>query len=151
MAELIDAIELQSGVGIDAAALARMCTGSIAGKERFIAESLLLREVLVARAGGRIAGTAIWDRRFFGRPFVWLLGVDPAFRRRGIAARLLGEVATRCTGEPLFTSTNTSNRAMRRMLDQLGFVASGCVDNLDPDDPELFYYRAAACKAAPVG
>jgi ribosomal protein S18 acetylase RimI-like enzyme len=139
--ESSDRLALRAGEPADAAALERMSTGPIAGKRRFIDESLQRRDVVTARAEGELAGYIIWDRAFFGRPFVWLLGIDPRFRRRGIGRRLLREFEVRCAGESLFTSTNESNLAMQRLLEAGGFVRSGRLENLDPGDPEIFYYK----------
>ena len=144
VSETIEGLELRAGKPADAEALAGMSTGSIAGKRRFIEESLQSRIVVTACAGGELAGYVIWDRAFFGRAFLWLLGTDPRFRRRGIGRRLLGEFERRCPGEPLFTSTNRSNRAMQQLLEAAGFVPSGSVENLDPGDPEIFYYKKGA-------
>jgi ribosomal protein S18 acetylase RimI-like enzyme len=71
------------------------------------------------------------------------LGVDPAFRRRGIAARLLAAYERGCIGEPLFVSTNESNHPMHELLNRSGYQRSGSVDNLDPGDPEVFYFKSS--------
>jgi hypothetical protein len=47
----------------------------------------------------------------------------------------------RCATRKLFTSTNESNRAMRDLLAHAGFEPSGVVQNLDPGDPELIYFK----------
>jgi ribosomal protein S18 acetylase RimI-like enzyme len=125
----------------DADALAAISTGSISGKHAFIVDSLARRRVVAARLDGRIVGYIVWDRSFFSRPFVWLLGVDPAFRRRGIATNLLREFERRCRGESLFTSTNESNHPMQTLLCGLGYVPSGRIENIDPGDPELVYFK----------
>lgn len=133
--------ELRRGVADDADAMVEISTGPIAGKRRFIAESIERRDVVVADSGGRIGGYIVWDRAFFGRPFVWLLGVDPAHRRRGIGRRLLGACEAANRGEGLFVSTNHSNLGMQQLLLRCGYLPSGRVDNLDLNDPELFYFK----------
>ena len=42
-------------------------------------------------------------------------------------------------GDRLFVSTNESNATMRELLVRRGYRVSGMVENLDPDDPELFF------------
>lgn len=136
-------IEVRRVRPTDVDAIVRMSTGPIAGKRRFIVESVVRRDVFVASLGDRPVGYIIWDRAFFGRPFVWLVGVEPAFRRRGVAARLMSAFDANCGGEPRFTSTNESNVGMQALLIRLGFIPSGRVDNIDPGDPELFYFKSA--------
>jgi ribosomal protein S18 acetylase RimI-like enzyme len=141
----IDAlVDICSAAPDDAAAIAAISTGHIAEKMPFIVESLARRSVMTARAGGRVVGYVVWDRAFFGRPFVWLLGVDPAFRRQGIATRLLAQFEQHWRGESVFTSTNATNRTMRALLDGLGYRPSGRIDNIDPGDPEMIYCKEIA-------
>jgi ribosomal protein S18 acetylase RimI-like enzyme len=136
-----DTLVFRPGVPGDADDIARISTGPVDGKRPFILDSFGRRSVVVACAGGHIVGYIIWDRAFFGRPFVWLLGVGPGCRRRGIASGLLHAFAEAYPGEGLFTSTNESNHAMQAVLSRSAFVPSGRVENLDPGDPELFYFK----------
>jgi ribosomal protein S18 acetylase RimI-like enzyme len=141
--EVIAPVRVRAAHAGEADALARISTGHIRGKRTFIADSLAARVVRVADIDAAAAGYIIWDRGFFGRPFVWLLGVDPAFRRRGIAGRLLDAFESAWPGETLFTSTNESNIVMQELLTARGYVYSGRVDHLDPGDPERFYCKPA--------
>lgn len=136
--------DLRPASVLDAPVMAQLSTGPIAGKLPFIAESFDRRHVVGAFDGMDVVGYIVWDRTFFGRPFVWLLGVDRAFRRRGLAARLMEEFERACPGEPLFTSTNSSNAPMHALVARLGYVRSGWVENLDPGDPEIFYFKKRA-------
>ncbi len=137
-------IELRALAASEADAIVACSTGHIAAKRPFIVDSFGRRNVVGAFCDGSMAGYMIWDRAFFARPFVWLLGVKPAFRRRGIASWLLRAFAGACPGEALFTSTNESNTAMHALLRDCGYVRSGKVENLDPGDPEIFFYKAPA-------
>ncbi len=143
MPDLIAQLDIRPATPRDISDLVRISTGPIAEKRAFISASITRRSVLLAALDGRTVGYIVWDREFFGRHFVWLLGVDPLYRRRGIAAHLLRIFEARTLGEPLFVSTNASNVAMQALLTSLGFVLSGQVDNLDPGDPELFFFKAA--------
>ena len=100
------------------------------------------RESLVAEIDDQVVGMAIWDREFFGRAFIWMLGVHPNYHRHGVASELIRKIMTLVSGEHLYTSTNKSNVAMQSLCKGLGFVESGYLENLDPGDPEIFFYKA---------
>ena len=100
------------------------------------------RESLVAEIDDQVVGMAIWDREFFGRAFIWMLGVHPNYHRHGVASELIRKIMTLVSGEHLYTSTNKSNDAMQSLCKGLGFVESGYLENLDPGDPEIFFYKA---------
>jgi GNAT superfamily N-acetyltransferase len=106
-----------------------------------VAELLPLGMSWIAEAAGAPAGYALVSRRFFSRPFVDLLAVDPAWRRRGLGRRLMARCEAAHDGDRLFTSTNASNAPMRALLESAGYVASGIIDNLDPGDPELVFVK----------
>ncbi len=78
---------------------------------------------------------------FFGRDFVDLLIVDPARRRSGIGRALLRTALATAGTEQVFTSTNTSNLAMRSLLHAERWSFSGKLDGLDEGDPELVFYK----------
>ena len=106
-----------------------------------IAELLAVGMSWIAEAAGAPAGYAIVSRRFFSRPFVELLAVDPAWRRQGFASALMERCERAHDGDRLFTSTNQSNLAMRALLAKAGFEPSGLIENLDPGDPELVFVK----------
>jgi ribosomal protein S18 acetylase RimI-like enzyme len=63
---------------------------------------------------------------FFSRAFVWLIAVDPARRRTGIASMLV-----------------------HAFIARHGSVRRGEVDNLDPGDPEVFHFKPGLSHAHP--
>jgi ribosomal protein S18 acetylase RimI-like enzyme len=92
---------------------------------------------------GVAAGFAVIGE-FFSNPFLDLIVVAEAFRRRGVASALMSELERAYADRKLFVSTNVSNAPMRRLLEARGYLPAGQVDHLDPGDPELFYVRLPA-------
>jgi len=41
----------------------------------------------------------------------------------------------------MFTSTNTTNVTVQKLLKKIGFSFSGKLERLDKEDPELFYHK----------
>lgn len=98
---------------------------------------------LVARDGARLAGFVAWDRGFFDRPFVRLLVVEPADRRRGTGVSLVRAVERAVARDrELFISTEATNAPMRALLAKLGYLASGFVENVnEPGNAELIFHK----------
>ncbi len=107
----------------------------------FIRHALGTKECLVAEIDGNVAGFVVWDRGFYARPFLWMLGVDPSHQHQGIASTLIENVEKLNAGHNLYTSTNASNAAMQGLLGKRGFTQVGRLENLDPGDPEIFYFK----------
>jgi GNAT superfamily N-acetyltransferase len=87
------------------------------------------------------AGFVVLQYSFYGNGFVPLLAVRPESRRQGVGRALLEHATSVCATSKLFTSTNESNTAMRSLLARAGFEPSGIIQNLDPGDPELVFFR----------
>jgi ribosomal protein S18 acetylase RimI-like enzyme len=96
-------------------------------------------ECLVSLNNGIFVGYTIMNHGFFERGFVSLIYVDPTHRRHKVGSRLFDECENRCKSTRIFTSANESNLPMQRFLVSRGYVLSGKVQDLDEDDPELFY------------
>ncbi|MEI6286802.1 MAG: GNAT family N-acetyltransferase [Bacillota bacterium] len=109
-------------------------------RAEYIADCIARGECYVVRSGGNIAGFAILEHKFFGNAFISLVMVHPEARRQGIATALIKHCQQVALTEKLFSSTNQSNKPMQQLFDNIGFIKSGCVDNLDENDPELFYF-----------
>lgn len=120
-----------------AGALDANVTGSTA-RAGYIASVAARGRLSVAVAHGDIGAFCCLDHQyFFGKPFVSLLIVDPAARRRGLGSGLL---AFSLQGErEVWTSTNRSNAAMRALLEGSGWQYCGELEGLDAGDPELFF------------
>ena len=94
-----------------------------------------------ALTGETTTGLAVVEPWFFDQWFLSLVVVRPEHRRKGVAKALILHVESICSTPKLFSSTNTSNAAMRRVLETCGFVRSGRIENLDPGDPEIIYFK----------
>jgi len=112
----------------------------------FSERSLRSATCLVAEREGRVIAYGVLEYSFFDNGFVSMVYVAEPERRHGVGRALLEELAERCATPKLFTSTNESNRPMQQLLHLLGYVPSGVVENLDPDDPELFYFLDLAAR-----
>ncbi len=95
---------------------------------------------LVAERNGQLIGYGALDYSFFDNGFISILYVSENERCRGVGRILLESLASRCRTRKLFTSTNRSNLPMQHLLESLGYVRSGVIHHLDPDDPELVYF-----------
>ncbi len=97
-------------------------------------------ECFVAGHDTDVLAYAIFNRRFFGRPFVATVFVHPEHRRSGLGSALMRHLESITDHKQLWTSTNIENLAMQGTLCKLGFRLSGVVDNL-AELPELVYYK----------
>ncbi|OYU69596.1 MAG: hypothetical protein CFE28_06035 [Alphaproteobacteria bacterium PA2] len=102
------------------------------------------RTVKVLLLDDRITAFAVLGE-FFGHPFLELIATATNRRRMGIASALLSNIEIGLTDDRFFVSANESNVIMRDLLVQRGYRITGMVENLDPDDPEIFFviYKAA--------
>jgi ribosomal protein S18 acetylase RimI-like enzyme len=97
--------------------------------------------VLVSPVQGDVAGFLVLEHGVFGHGFVALVCVRAAARRQGHALRLLRAAEGQCHTAKLFTSANASNLGAQALFARAGFVRSGTIENLDPGDPELVYFK----------
>ncbi|HEL4298146.1 TPA: GNAT family N-acetyltransferase [Stenotrophomonas maltophilia] len=104
-----------------------------------IGQWLAQGHVHVAEQDCVAVGYLVIHHHFFGEAFVEMLMVGPARRGQGIGAALLRHAIARRGGGKLFTSTNSSNSSMQRLLAASGFVDSGIVHGLDEGDAERIY------------
>lgn len=87
-----------------------------------------------------VIGYGVLNQSFFEHDFIPLIVVKASARRRGVATAIMRTLELQCQGK-LFTSTNTSNIAMRQLLGRLGYIESGRIENLDDNDPELVFVK----------
>jgi len=113
------------------------------GRKTFITNAVAAGQCWVAAEAedaSALIGYGILNKSFFENDFIPLIVVKVSARRRGVATAILRTLESQSPGK-LFTSTNTSNIAMRQLLKRLGFVESGQIENLDDDDPELVFVK----------
>jgi ribosomal protein S18 acetylase RimI-like enzyme len=108
-----------------------------------VASAIARGRCWVIRTSNEMAAHLVLGHPFFGHPFVETLYVAEGCRRQGHGRALLRHALALHAGRKLFTSTNTSNAAMRALLAAEGFEQCGWIDNLDPGDPELVFCRLA--------
>jgi GNAT superfamily N-acetyltransferase len=94
-----------------------------------------------ALEAGEVVGFAVVTRHFYGFPFVDLLVVAEAARRRGAGSALMARCAAAHEAGRTFTSTNESNAPMRALLANAGWRPAGVVHYLDAGDPELIFVK----------
>jgi GNAT superfamily N-acetyltransferase len=111
-------------------------------RRRWLRRAVRERVAYVLVDLGRIVAYGILTRSFFQRPFVEMLYVAEDERRKGYGESLLAALEDRGLRHgDLWTSTNRSNKPMRRLLKKRGFALAGRISGLDAGDPELFYHK----------
>jgi|FLOH01.1.fsa_nt_gi GNAT superfamily N-acetyltransferase len=97
---------------------------------------------LVALIDGKRAGYAIWEPDWFDSTFLKLVVVEKEFRRKGIASKLILELANHhCPTGRLFSSTEADNEPSIAMHKGIGFVDSGWIDHLPQPHKEIFLFK----------
>ena len=107
----------------------------------YITKAVSADEAWVYLADDCIAGYAVMNRSFFSRVTIEMLMIDTKHRRSGIGTMLLRHLEGICDSDELWTSTNLSNTPMQRLFMKLEYEMAGFVNNLDPGDPELVFYK----------
>ena len=111
-------------------------------REEFVRGAAKKGYAFVLEQDGQIIGLGVLEYTFFGHGFISLVYVSPSARRTGAGEMLLRYFVSICKTRKLFSSTNRSNEPMQTLFMKVGFEPSGAIHNLDPDDPEIVYYKA---------
>jgi len=109
----------------------------------FILKSIEAGNCYVSQLDSKINGYGVLEYSFYSYGFIAMLYVHPKFRHQGVCKNLILHTERECKTEKLFTSTNQSNNPMQALLKTLGFQPSGIIENLDPGDQELIYFKYA--------
>jgi len=112
------------------------------GREEFVRGAAQKGYAFVLEQDGQIIGLGVLEYTFFEQGFSSLVYVIPSARRTGAGEMLLKYFVSICKTRKLFSSTNRSNEPMQTLFMKVGFEPSGAIHNLDPDDPEIVYYKA---------
>jgi ribosomal protein S18 acetylase RimI-like enzyme len=117
------------------------------GREEFVRRAIQREGAYVLEQDGKIIGIGVLEYTFFEHGFISLLYVSPSARRTGAGESLLRYFVSVSQTPKLFSSTNRSNRPMQALFAKVGFEPSGIIHNLDPDDPEIVYYKRAGTRS----
>jgi len=101
-------------------------------------------KVLVAAADDRLVGYSVFNHEFFGQSQVAMLMIAESLRGQRIGQSLLKATEDFADGPKVFVTTNQSNDRMQRLLTKSGYRVCGYIDELDPGDPELVYFKRIA-------
>lgn len=107
----------------------------------FIERAVRSGDCFVAERDGKPVGYGVLTYTFYGNGMVEMLYLAKEHRRSGVGSALLEYAEVQCKTPKLFTSTNLSNKSMQLLLEKSGYILSGYIDNLDPGDPELVYFK----------
>jgi ribosomal protein S18 acetylase RimI-like enzyme len=108
----------------------------------FIKRSVLSKRCYVSVSKEKPVGYIVLEYDwFYFDAFISMLYIKEDFRRKGIGTELMKYIENKCKTAKLFTSTNQSNRPMQSLLKKLEYERSGIINNLDPGDPELIYFK----------
>ncbi|MBL7122166.1 MAG: GNAT family N-acetyltransferase [Candidatus Marinimicrobia bacterium] len=101
--------------------------------------------MLVLEMDSRIVAYSTFDSDWFGTTFLKLVVTDEAFRRQGLASKLIGYIeANHCPSGKFFSSTEADNEPSIHMHIRHGFKESGWLDNLPQPHREIFYFKPTA-------
>lgn len=127
-------IDLRPGSGGDLGSIAQIQAASPEAGQWDVQEYLKY-DFLVALCDGHVAGFAASRRVAEGESELLNLAVDPAFRRRGIARRLIGALTSGHPGT-LWLEVRESNLGARKLYESLGFCEAGRRPGYYPDSGE---------------
>jgi ribosomal protein S18 acetylase RimI-like enzyme len=97
-------------------------------------------EVWVAMLAGTIAGYVTFNRSFYQKPFIQYLNVKVEYRKQGVGQALIESIEGGCNNEKLFTSTESNNLTMIRMLEKRNFKVVGVIEQLQ-EMAEIIYCK----------
>jgi ribosomal-protein-alanine N-acetyltransferase len=127
-------IDLRPGSGGDLGSIAQIQAASPEAAQWDVPEYLKY-DFLVALCDGQLAGFVVSRRVAEGESELLNLAVDPAFRRRGIARRLIAALTSGYPGT-LWLEVRESNLSARKLYESLGFCESGRRSGYYPDSGE---------------
>ena len=112
-----------------------------------IQDAIAKGNCFIGQVDSKIIGYGVLEYSFYSYGFIAMLYIHPAYRRQGCGEILMVHMENACRTSKLFTSTNQSNKPMQALLEKLGFTLSGQIENLDPGDPELVYFKSPSLQS----
>lgn len=97
-------------------------------------------EIWIAILDSKIAGFTTFDNSFYERPYLRYIIVNPDFRRKKVAEKLMIFIEQKCKNQKIFTSTEADNLPMINLLNKLKYKMVGIVYELQ-DVGEVFYCK----------
>ena len=110
-------------------------------RSEYITTAVASNDIWVCLRDHKIVGYAVLNHSLFNRPTVDMLMIAVEHRKSGIGTEFMKHLEKLNDRDELWTSTNLSNSPMQRLLACLDYKLTGYVDNLDPGDPELIFYK----------
>jgi ribosomal protein S18 acetylase RimI-like enzyme len=111
------------------------------GRREFLERAVQKGGGCTLEQDGKAIGVGVLEYTFFEHGFISLIYVSPAARRTGAGEMLVQYLVSMCGTPKVFSSTNQSNGPMQALFAKVGFVRSGVIYNLDPNDPEIVYCK----------
>jgi ribosomal protein S18 acetylase RimI-like enzyme len=119
----------------------RDMTGDDPARAEFLQDCREQDCLYVMTSGTQVAALGTLNYIVFNCGFIPLVVVAESHRRRGFGGQMIRHLESLCVKAKLFTSTSASNRAMRALLQKLGYREAGTIRGLDGNDPEVFYCK----------
>jgi len=107
----------------------------------FIGRAVKDQNCWVMEVDKQVVGYSVLEYNFFECGFISMLYFSEDYRRKGLGLQMMSHLESICTTKKLFSSTNKSNLPAQHLLEKVGFIRSGIIENLDKDDPELIYFK----------
>jgi [ribosomal protein S18]-alanine N-acetyltransferase len=114
-----DEIEIREAIPADVDAILRV-QEQCPELSRWAPPAYLAHRVLLAVVSGAVVGFIVYRTIKQAESEILNVGVDPEYRRRGIARRLVEAVLSSCTS-PVFLEVRSSNFAAQNLYNSLGF------------------------------
>jgi ribosomal-protein-alanine N-acetyltransferase len=114
-----DEIEIREAMPPDIDAILRV-QAQCPELSRWAPSAYLAHRVLVAAVSGGVVGFIVYRAIEQAESEILNLGVDPEYRRRGVARRLVEAVLSRCS-RPVFLEVRSSNFAAQNLYNSFGF------------------------------
>ncbi|RJP21985.1 MAG: GNAT family N-acetyltransferase [Candidatus Abyssobacteria bacterium SURF_5] len=119
-------------------------------RKQFLEQRIRHRRAYLSIEEARVVGLITFQTNFIDCLYISLIIVHPDFRRRGIARKLINQVAGHSRNGKLFSSTEADNEQSIKMHEALGFQFSGYIDNLPQGKREILFCKNVARSSGPI-